>query len=129
VPHIRVSILVTCLFAGALSPAVAAMKKVRVPNQYDGAWSIVASTAEGPCSATTTYQVQIKDSDASVPGEDINIDGGVSKAGAVQATIVQGSNRVPITGQLTTKGSGVGTWRTSGGLVECSGSWSAKRAG
>jgi hypothetical protein len=129
VPHIRVSILVTCLFAGALSPAVAAMKKVRVPNQYDGAWSIVASTAEGPCSATTTYQVQIKDSDASVPGEDINIDGGVSKAGAVQATIVQGSNRVPITGQLNTKGSGVGTWRTSGGLVECSGSWSAKRAG
>jgi hypothetical protein len=129
VPHIRVSILVTCLFAGALSPAVAAMKKVRVPNQYDGAWSIVASTAEGPCSATTTYQVQIKDSDASVPGEDINIDGGVSKAGAVQATIVQGSNRVPITGQLSPKGSGVGTWRTSGGLVECSGSWSAKRAG
>jgi hypothetical protein len=129
VPHIRVSILVTCLFAGALSPAVAAMKKVRVPNQYDGAWSIVASTAEGPCSATTTYQVQIKDSDASVPGEDINIDGGVSKAGAVQATIVQGSNRVPITGRLTTKGSGAGTWRTSGGLVECSGSWSAKRAG
>ena len=105
------------------------MKKVRVPNQYDGAWSIVASTAEGPCSATTTYQVQIKDSDASVPGEDINIDGGVSIAGAVQATIVQGSNRVPITGQLSTKGSGVGTWRTSGGLVECSGSWSAKRTG
>ena len=128
-PYIRVSILVICLLAGALSPAVAAMKKVRVPNQYDGAWSIVASTAEGPCSATTTYQVQIKDSDASVPGDDINIDGGVSTAGAVQATIVQGSNRVPITGQLSTKGSGVGTWRTSGGLVECSGSWSAKRTG
>ena len=100
-----------------------------MPNQYDGAWSIVASTAEGPSSAITTYQVQIKDSDASVLGEDINIDGGVSKVGAVQATIVQGSNTVLIRGQLTTKGSGVGTWRTSGGIVECNGSWSAQRAG
>lgn len=126
---IRVSILMTCLAAGALSPVDAATKKVRVPNQYDGSWSIVATTAEGPCSTTTTYQVRIKDSDASVPGEDIDVDGGVSEAGAVQATIVQGSNRVPIMGKLSTKGSGTGTWRTSGGLIECSGSWSAKRTG
>jgi len=115
--------------AGALKPAYAATKKVRVPNQYDGSWNIAATTAQGPCSATTTYVVQIKDSDASVPGEDIDVNGGVSANGAVQATIVQGSNRVPIMGTLSLKGSGTGTWRTSGGLVECSGSWSAKRAG
>jgi len=125
----RLAVLTDCLIAGALTPAYAATKKVRVPNQYDGSWSIVASTTNGPCSATTTYQVRIKDSDASVPGEDIDVDGGVSVAGAVQATIVQGSNRVPIMGTLNPKGSGSGTWRTSGGLIECSGSWSAKRAG
>lgn len=73
--------------------------------------------------------MQIKDSDASVPGDDIDIDGGVAASGAVQATIKQGSNRVPITGNLNAKGSGSGTWRTSGGLIECSGSWSAKRLG
>ena len=124
----HVLILVAGLMAGALYPADAAMKKVRVPNQYDGSWTIVATTRQGPCSASTSYHVQIKDSDASIPGEEVDIDGGVSSAGSVQATITQGSNKVPISGSLDTKGSGSGTWRTSGGLVECSGSWSAKRA-
>jgi hypothetical protein len=122
-------ILAASLTAGAFFPADAATKKVQVPNQFDGSWTIVATTAEGPCSASTSYQVQIKDSDASIPGEEVDIDGGVSAAGAVQATVTQGSNKVPIAGSLTAKGSGSGTWRTSGGLVECSGSWSAKRSG
>ncbi|MET3415206.1 hypothetical protein SAMN02799625_06083 [Methylobacterium sp. UNC300MFChir4.1] len=121
-------ILAACLTAGAFHPADAATKKVQVPNQFDGSWTIVATTTEGPCSASTSYNVQIKDSDASIPGEEVDIDGGVSAAGAVQATITQGSNKVPIAGSLTAKGSGSGTWRTSGGLVECSGSWSAKRS-
>ena len=128
-PPTRLSVLAIFLVVSSLTPVNAATKKVRVPNQYDGSWSIVATTAQGPCSATTTYQVRIRDSDASVPGEDIDVDGGVSASGTVQATIVQGSNRVPITGKLNPKGSGSGTWRTSGGLIECSGSWSAKRAG
>ncbi|MCJ2064351.1 heme utilization protein [Methylobacterium sp. J-088] len=105
------------------------MKKVRVPNQYDGSWTIVATTVDGPCSANTSYHVQIKDSDASIPGQEVNIDGGVSTGGAVQATITSGANKVPIAGSLTAKGGGSGTWRTSDGLVECSGSWIARRAG
>ncbi|MBN4098607.1 MULTISPECIES: heme utilization protein [Methylobacterium] len=126
--RISILILAACLMAGAFHPADAATKKVQVPNQFDGSWTIVATTTEGPCSASTSYQVQIKDSDASIPGEEVDIDGGVSTVGAVQATITQGSNKVPIAGSLTAKGSGSGTWRTSGGLVECSGSWSAKRS-
>lgn len=121
-------LIATGLSAGAFSPAAAAMKTVRVPNQYDGSWTIVATTAEGPCSASTRYHVQIKDSDASIPGDEIDVDGGVSPGGAVQATITQGSNKVPIAGSLNTDGSGSGTWRTSGGLVACSGSWRAERA-
>ena len=61
----------------------------------------MASTTDGPCSNTTTYQLRIKDSDAAVAGEDIDFNGGVSADGAVHATIVQGSNRVPITGALS----------------------------
>jgi hypothetical protein len=123
------AILMAGLTAAIIPSAQAAKKKVQVPDQYDGSWSITAVTKDGPCAASTSYQVQIKDSDASVPGDDIDIDGGVAASGAVQATIKQGSNRVPITGNLSQKGNGNGTWHTSGGLVECSGSWSAKRSG
>ena len=127
--RIPVAILAAAVSATPLYPADAAMRKVRIPNQYDGSWTIVAATAQGPCSASTSYQVQIKGSDASIPGDEIDIDGGVSAGGAVKATITKGTNRVPIAGSLSTRGSGSGTWRTSGGLIECSGSWSAKRAG
>ena len=116
------------LLVGLLAPAVAATKKVQVPDQFDGSWSITALTKDGPCAASTSYQVQIKDSDASIPGE-VDIDGGVSASGSVQATITQGTNKVPISGSLSSKGEGSGTWHTSGSLVSCSGSWSAKRAG
>ncbi|MCJ2040394.1 hypothetical protein MKK55_15785 [Methylobacterium sp. J-059] len=58
--------------------------------------------------------MQIKDSDASVPGDKIEV-GGVSQSGTVQATIIEAANnRVPIAGTLDTKGSGSGTWHTTG---------------
>ena len=113
---------------GTLCPAVAATKTVRVPHQFDGSWSITATTEDGPCSASTSYKVQIKNSDASIPGE-ADVDGGVSASGSVQATITQGANKVPISGILDAKGEGSGTWHTSGGLIACGGSWSARRAG
>ena len=127
--HTPVSILTACLVTALVVPAEAAKRKVQVPDRFDGSWSITAVTKDGPCPASASYQVQIKDSDASVPGDEINVDGGVSQSGTVQATIIKGSNRVPISGTLDPKGSGSGTWRTTGGIVECSGSWSAKRAG
>jgi hypothetical protein len=127
----RVAALITAagLMVAAVYPTGAATRRVRVPNQYDGSWTIVATTAQGPCSTSTSYHVQIKDSDAPIPGQEVDIDGGVSPSGTVQATIISGSNKVPISGSLDPKGSGNGTWRTSGGLVECSGSWRARRVG
>ena len=127
--RIPVAILVAIVSATLLCPADAAVRKVRIPNQYDGSWTIIAATAQGPCSASTSYQVQIRGSDASIPGDETDIAGGVSAGGAVKATITRGANKVPIAGSLSTRGSGSGTWRTSGGLIECSGSWSAKRSG
>jgi len=92
-PVARTSVLILAAgpTVGALCPVDAATRKVRVPNRYDGSWTIVATTTQGPCSASTNYQVRIKDSDASIPG-DIDIDGGVSANGAVQATIISGEN-------------------------------------
>lgn len=123
------SVLAAALSIGALCPASAATKRVHVPDRYDGAWSITAITIEGPCSPSTTYHVQIKDNDTSIPAEDIDIDGNVTSSGGVTATITKGSVKVPITGSLDLKGIGSGTWQTMGGLVACTGSWSAKRSG
>lgn len=127
--RISVTVLAGCVLAALLVPAEAARKKVRVPDRFDGSWTITAVTEEGPCPASTRYQVQIKDSDASIPGDEIDVDGGVSQGGTVQATIVKGANRVPIAGTLDAAGSGSGTWRTTGGIVGCSGRWSARRSG
>ncbi|MCJ2093391.1 heme utilization protein [Methylobacterium sp. J-072] len=121
-------ILTATLIIGVLSPAVSATKKLKIPNRYDGAWTIVATTSEGPCAAQTSYQVQIKNSDASIPGDEVDIDGGVSASGSVQATIISGANTVPIAGSLDTQGAGAGTWRTSGGPITCSGRWNARRS-
>ncbi len=127
--RLKVSVLTACLLTALFVPAEAAKRKVHVPDRFDGSWSITAITRDGPCPASTSYQVQIKDSDASVPGDEIDVDGGVSQSGTVQATIIKGSNRLPIAGTLDANGSGSGTWRTTGGIVGCSGSWSARRAG
>ncbi|MCE4225257.1 heme utilization protein [Methylobacterium sp. C25] len=116
-------------FLVAQHAADAAARKVRVPDQFDGSWTITAVTNDGPCPASTTYQVQVKGRNASVPGENVDIAGGVSASGMVQATITKGSNKLPISGNLKRQGSGSGTWRTSGGFVACSGSWNAKRIG
>ncbi|GJD82330.1 heme utilization protein [Methylobacterium haplocladii] len=127
--HILTAIATTAMIFGAQATADAATKKIRVPAQFDGSWTITAVTNDGPCSASTSYQVQIKGSDASIPGDEIDIAGGVSTNGAVRATITKGSNTVPIIGRLKRQGVGTGTWRTSGGLVACGGSWNARRAG
>jgi hypothetical protein len=129
VPRCLVPILTATLIVGVLTPALAGTKKIKIPNRYDGAWTIVATTSEGPCAATTSYQVKIKDSDASIPGDDVDIDGGVSSSGRVSATIISGSNTVPIDGSLDTQGAGSGTWRSTGGIVTCSGRWNARRSG
>lgn len=123
------SILAACLTTSTFASAEAAGRNVQVPDQFDGSWTITAVTKDGPCAASTSYQVRIKNGDAAIPDPDITIDGGVSGNGGVQATITKGSNKAPISGSLDPKGSGSGTWHTSGGLLTCRGSWSAKRTG
>ncbi|MCJ2013594.1 heme utilization protein [Methylobacterium sp. J-076] len=127
-PRLPVLLVTTSLAAITLCAAEAASRKVQVPNEYDGSWGITATTQEGPCASSTTYQVKIANSDASIPG-DVNIEGGVSASGEVQATIIQGANKVPITGRLESNGSGSGAWHTDGGLIACKGSWSARKSG
>lgn len=127
--RILITITTAALILGAQATADAGTRKVRVPAQFDGSWTIMAMTADGPCSASTSYQVEIRGGAASTPGNEMDIAGGVSAGGTVQATITKGSNIVPISGRLRSQGVGSGTWRTSGGLVDCSGRWNARRAG
>ena len=121
--------LLACLSVAALDPALAARKGIKVPDQFDGHWSIEATTLDGPCSRTNHYDVQITNGDASYSGGDVDIDGTVAPGGTVQATIVKGSIKVPISGSLDPRGTGSGTWHSTGdSLFACSGIWSAKRA-
>ncbi|MCJ2049377.1 heme utilization protein [Methylobacterium sp. J-070] len=124
-------IFIPTLVIGLLSvlgPAEAAKRSVKIPDHFDGSWNIDAVTNAGPCSPSTHYAVRIRNSNVSYSGEDIGIDGGVSAKGGVTATITKGTNKVPISGRLDPKGTGSGTWQTMGALVECTGSWSAKRS-
>lgn len=126
-PRLPTFLIATSVLVTTFGVADAAKRKVQIPNKYDGAWSITATTEEGACAASTSYQIKIENSDASIPG-DVNIDGGVAADGTVQATIIQGANKVPITGRLDPRGSGSGAWHTDSGIFACKGSWSARRS-
>lgn len=117
-----------CLVAATLGQAEAAKKKVKVPNRYDGSWSIEVVTLDGPCDRAYRYGVQIRKGEASYAGGDFNISGRVSTVGAVRAVISRGSDSADVVGRLAREGTGSGTWNTTG-VISCSGRWNAERRG
>jgi len=119
--------LVAALLAAA--PADAAKRKVAVPDRFDGRWSIEVVTQDGPCDRAYRYGVQIERGEASYEGGEFAISGRVSPAGTVRAVISRGNDRAQVSGRLARSGTGSGTWQTAGGLIGCSGSWSAVRRG
>lgn len=129
------AILSTAVIAATLAatlaagPADAAKRKVAVPHRYDGRWSIEVVTQDGPCDRAYRYGVQIERGEASYAGGEFAISGRVSASGGVRAVISRGSDRAQVSGQLARSGTGSGTWQTAGGLISCSGSWSAVRRG
>ncbi|MCJ2036710.1 hypothetical protein [Methylobacterium sp. J-068] len=116
------------LLTASIEAADAAKKKVKVPNRYDGAWSIEVVTLDGPCDRAYRYGVQIRRGEASYAGGDFNINGRVSPSGAVRAVIARGNDSADVVGRLGRQGTGNGTWTTTG-VISCSGRWNAERRG
>ena len=128
-PRLR-PLIALALLASNIAPAAAGDKKLNVPDGYDGSWSIAVATKEGPCPDGRSYGVRIAKSDVSYPGDGIDVDGSVAAGGGVRATITKGTMTASISGDLERKGTGTGTWRSTGdSLFTCSGTWSARRGG
>jgi hypothetical protein len=112
----------------AATPALAAKKSVKVPNRYDGNWSIEVLTEDGPCDRAYRYGVRVERGQASYAGGEFTVSGQVSPKGAVRAVIARGSDRANVVGRLGRQGVGNGTWSTTG-PIGCSGRWNAERRG
>jgi hypothetical protein len=108
----------------------AAGDPVSVPAKFDGRWDLEASTASGACPATTHVQIDVAHGIATATGSMLyTVKGGISLAGVVRGTIATFTAKALVNGAVDGDGLGRGTWRTQeGGLLNCSGSWTARRA-
>jgi len=93
---------------------------------YDGLWTVLIMTQDGPCDRTYRYPVRIARGYVQHTGGDafFSISGRVSAGGGVSVTVSRDGNQAYGTGRLVGN-SGGGSWTAGGGI--CSGQWSASR--
>ena len=127
------------IVAGFATPAAAQAKAVKEPKvakaakvptaaAYDGLWTVLIVTHDGPCDRTYRYPVRISRGYVQHAGGDafFSISGRVNARGGVSVTVSRDGNEAHGTGRLSGK-SGGGSWTAGGGI--CSGQWSAARRG
>ena len=104
---------------------IAAPAVARTP--YDGDWSVVITTRGGACQPDIRYGVQIINGMVVNPaGGQAQIQGSVSRNGAVRVTVQAGGQWASGSGRLnSTRGGGV--WRGQGNAGSCQGTWVAER--
>ena len=95
---------------------------------FDGLWSVVIVTSQGPCDRSYRYPARVVDTRVMQANADpsYRLYGAVSRSGAIRVIVVRGSQWADGRGRLT-DGRGAGNWTTSGG--QCSGQWTASRRG
>ena len=95
---------------------------------FDGLWSVVIVTLQGPCDRSYRYPARIVGSRVVQASADPNyrLYGAVSRSGAIRVIVVRGGQWADGRGRLT-DGRGAGNWTTSGG--QCAGQWTAVRRG
>lgn len=110
------------LAAAALSPDPAA---ARTP--YDGNWSVLIVTDQGPCDRAYRYGLAIRDGSVFYEGSaPVNVAGRVKKNGFVDVRVWAGSQGASGSGRLS-RTDGGGLWRGTGSMGSCAGRWSAER--
>jgi hypothetical protein len=95
---------------------------------FDGLWSVVIVTQQGPCDRSYRYPARIVGSRVLQANADpsYRLYGAVSRSGAIRVIVVRGSQWADGRGRLA-GGRGAGNWTTSGG--QCTGQWTADRRG
>jgi hypothetical protein len=94
---------------------------------FDGPWSVVVVTRNGPCDQTYRYGLMIQGSRVSyLGGGSVSVSGHVSPNGAVSVSVSTGNQSAHGSGKLS-NGRGGGTWSGRGPSGTCSGTWSASQ--
>ena len=114
------------VFVMALASVADAMP-AHARTDFDGAWSILIVTREGPCEASLRYGVKVAGGTVINDGSAIaSVQGRVSPRGAVRVLVRSGSQWANGSGYLS-KSHGNGVWRGQGTSGTCVGTWVAGR--
>ena len=129
----RMPSISACRTLVALSALAIPLLAVSVPataqSAFNGTWSVLIVTNDGPCDRAYRYPVRVANGRVSYAGEaDFTVAGRVSGNGAVNVTVSRGRQRASGSGRLA-GASGSGTWRGSDSSATCSGSWTAEKRG
>jgi hypothetical protein len=118
--------LVALLAASA--PLLAMPVPANAQAAFNGTWSVLIITDDGPCDRAYRYPVRIANGQVSYAGQaDFDVAGKVARNGAVRVMVSRGNQRAGGSGRLSGDW-GSGTWRGSGDAV-CSGRWTAEKRG
>jgi hypothetical protein len=110
------------LAASALRPAPAVARTL-----FDGQWSVLIVTNNGPCDRAYRYGLAIQDGEVIYQGSaSVNVAGRVAKNGAVKVKVWAGQQGAAGSGRLS-RTDGSGTWQGTGSMGSCSGVWTAER--
>lgn len=101
-------------------PSDAARRSVK-RSPYDGRWSVVINTTQGPCGSIRAA-LQIMGGRVYSQDPSYRVDGAIGSGGVIRVTVVSGDRSASGAGQLS-RSSGAGWWQSSEGT--CYGTWSA----
>lgn len=94
---------------------------------YDGSWSVLIITEKGDCDRAYRYGVKVANGRVSYSGDaSVDMNGTVSRSGAVKVSIRLGGKGANGTGRLSAN-AGTGTWRGAAANSTCGGRWEAER--
>jgi hypothetical protein len=111
-------------------PPPAPRERVAVARDaYDGPWSVVITTQNGPCDPQYRFGVQIVDGNIVYDGGGpATAQGRVAPNGAVWVHVSGAGNQATGEGRLARE-TGYGSWRGQGPGGTCAGTWQAVRRG
>jgi hypothetical protein len=116
------------LTATVIAAALTQATYVRAATKFDGNWSVVVVTRNGPCDAAYRFSGQIVNGAVAYSGiGSVAVAGRVRPSGAASLRVASSQGFAAASGHMTaTHGSGTWYGRTSAG--RCSGTWSAARS-
>jgi hypothetical protein len=94
---------------------------------YDGNWSVLIITEKGDCDRAYRYGIKVANGRVGYSGDaPVNMNGTVSRSGAVKVSIRLGEKGANGSGRLSAN-AGTGTWRDAAANSTCAGRWEAER--